>query len=228
ENITAAARALAREKEMSVFMLFRAALALVFYKYSSQDDMIIGTVDAGRDHADLENQLGFFINSIPLRTKVEGTQTVTGFLERIKADTLDCFRHKQYPYDLLVQDMGMPAGHGINPLFDVVLSVQNLDPVKHPGAAGIEITRFERETRKAPFGLIFTVCELDTEFYIEVYYKKDLYRKDTAVMLQNGLRTMLERMAAMRGATVDQLVSDESQAIGKKDFLDNLFNLAFE
>ena len=81
-----------------------AAWNILMYRYTSQNDIIIGTPIAGREHADLEDQIGFYVNTLALRTNINSAESFNDFYKGFKDNTLKSYSHQMYPFDRLVED----------------------------------------------------------------------------------------------------------------------------
>ena len=106
-----------------------AAVNVLLYRYTGQQDIIIGSQIAGREHADLDNQIGLYINTLALRTRFNEEDSYRDLLENIKQVTLGAYAHQAYPFDDLVQDLNLQRDRSRNPLFDVSVVLHNADPV---------------------------------------------------------------------------------------------------
>ncbi len=117
----------------TLFMTLLAVVKTLIYRYTNQKDLIIGTPVSGRLHADLENQVGFYVNTIALRTQLAGDETFEHLLRQIRATTLDAYEHQEYPFDLLVESLKLTRHPSRSPLFDVRVEVQQGTNVNLPG-----------------------------------------------------------------------------------------------
>ena len=94
-------------------------------RYTGLSDILIGTPNAGRNHIDLENQIGFYINVLVIRNSIEAGDSFLDFYERAKTSTANSFNHEVYPFDRLVEDLNVEKDRSRNPIFDVILTLQN-------------------------------------------------------------------------------------------------------
>ncbi|MGZ3766442.1 MAG: amino acid adenylation domain-containing protein, partial [Mucilaginibacter sp.] len=109
----------------TLFMSLLACVNTLFYRYTGQEDIVIGSPIAGREHPDLEDQIGFYINTLALRTRFSGTGSYEDLYQHIKEVTLGAYEHQLYPYDELVDMLKLPRNMNRNPLFDVMVVLQN-------------------------------------------------------------------------------------------------------
>jgi len=102
-------------------------LNILLHKYTGQEDIVIGSPIAGREHPDLEGQIGFYLGALPIRTIFSKEDTITTLYQKIKQNTLGAYSHQVYPYDELVGALNLTRDTSRNPLFDVWLDFQNFD-----------------------------------------------------------------------------------------------------
>ncbi len=147
--VTAGLRALTRQADGTLFMVLLSLAYALFYRYTRQEDMILGTAVAGRKHPDLENQVGFYVNTLALRTRFLPSWSFRQWVEAVKQTCLGAYRHEEYPFDRLVEEVNIKRDLARNPLFDVMVSLQNTDVFSKqtPELRGLDIQYFEnRET----------------------------------------------------------------------------------
>ncbi|AXY74564.1 amino acid adenylation domain-containing protein [Paraflavitalea soli] len=125
KDLTEQLRTVCHGQQATLFMGLLGVLNTLFYRYTSQEDIIIGTPVAGREHADLENQIGFYLNTLPLRTRFNGKHSFTELLQGIRTTTLGAYEHQAYPFDRLVTDLGLKRDNSRSVLFDVMMVLQS-------------------------------------------------------------------------------------------------------
>jgi len=125
-----ALQATAQRQGATLFMALLAAIKVVLYRHTAQEDICVGTPVAGRVHADLEGQIGPYLNILPLRDTIAGEDTLATVIYELRQTTLDAYAHQLYPFDRLVDDLRVKRDTGRNPLFDVGFTLQNQDDVQ--------------------------------------------------------------------------------------------------
>ncbi|UCH93607.1 MAG: amino acid adenylation domain-containing protein, partial [Candidatus Aminicenantes bacterium] len=147
---------LAKEKDMTQNIMLLAVYALLVAKYTGQEDIIVGSLAAGRRHADLENVIGMFANFLPIRMKVDRSCPFDEFLNSAQKTILDAYENQDYPFENIVENLTGPGDISRNPLFDTMLIFHNeLEPNINLEIEGLKFSGygFERNTSKLDFKL---------------------------------------------------------------------------
>ncbi|OQP54217.1 hypothetical protein A4H97_22225 [Niastella yeongjuensis] len=217
---TDALKTLAAKQGGTLFMGLLALVKVLLYRYTSQNDIIVGTSIAGRDHADLEDQIGFYVNAMALRTQINGDNDFKQVLSNVSNITRQAYEHQTYPFDELVGELQLQRDMSRNPLFDVMVMLQNYDTGKinlqHqlPGLAAAPYREGENVVSK--FDLTFSFAEVGEAVHCRIEYNKDIYNHDTVYRLGEHLGQMLEAVTARPNepvATLGYLGSDEQRMI---------------
>src|SRR5690625_8050516 len=106
-------------------MLLMSAFSTLKHRYSNQEDMIVGTLIANRNQAELEKMIGFFVNTMPIRLNVETDMPFDALLEQVKEKTLKMYDHQDVPFDAMIDELGDERESGTNPIFQTLFGVQN-------------------------------------------------------------------------------------------------------
>jgi amino acid adenylation domain-containing protein len=200
---------LVREQECTLFMGLLAAVNTLLFRYTNQEDIIIGTPIAGRMHSDLEDQIGFYVNTLAIRTRFTGTDDYRGVLKTIRQLTLDAYEHQVYPFDELVTELGLQRDMSRSALFDVMVTLQNAQ-INHrheqPVLDDIRISAYElAENTASRFDLEFGFVEVGEELQISLVYNSDIYNKSTAEQFITHLNQLIEVIIACPGKPVNEL-----------------------
>jgi amino acid adenylation domain-containing protein len=118
-------KSLSEDQGGTLFMGLLTLVNAILYRYTNQKDIIIGSPIAGREHIDLEDQIGFYVNTLALRTRFNGSNNFKELLEIVKNVTIGAYRHQEYPFDELVNELHLQRDMSRNPLFDVMLVLEN-------------------------------------------------------------------------------------------------------
>lgn len=117
---------LIKESETTLFMVILTVFFVILFKYTGQEDIIIGTTSAGRNHPDLEDVIGMFIKTLAIRCFPRGEKSFGEFLQEVKKNVLQVFENQDYPFKELLDHIPLQKDLSRNPLFDVLLIVQNI------------------------------------------------------------------------------------------------------
>ena len=180
------------ESKVSTFMTLLSTVFITLHKYTDQDDIILGTTTAGRNIPNTENQLGFFVNLLPLRLSVLKSRTFSELTGSVKKELLDCIFHQQYPYNILVQDFASEQDPSRSPLFDVLVEMTTVDnhySMVHTNADNMMIKGIEVQSNFTQYDLSFRFSKLD---YITLEYNKDLFTRSKAENILQGFITILK------------------------------------
>ncbi|MDQ1349848.1 MAG: hypothetical protein QG657_149, partial [Acidobacteriota bacterium] len=176
-------RMLAQKEEATMFMVVLAIFNILLFKLSRQEDIIVGTLTAGRSHPDLEYIIGMFVNTLVLRNQPGDDKNFIEFLEEVKKRTLEAFDHQDYPFDDLVEKLGVKRDAGKNPLFDVLFlfdssNATNEYKIEVPG---LKISPYEEGNFQVKFDLLFTGKDNgeDSNLFFTVKYSAELFKKET-------------------------------------------------
>lgn len=182
---------LAQQEGASLFMGLLALVKLLLSRYTGQQDITVGTPIAGRDHVSLEDQLGFFVNTLALRTKLLAQDNFREVLDKIKKTTFGAYEHQQYPFDCLIQDLNLGHDMSRNPLFDVMVLLQNASgPVKYNEENKDEIG-IEKEALSR-FDMTFNFTESNEGVLVDINYSTHLFSEERMVQLARHFKALLQ------------------------------------
>ncbi|HSO75398.1 MAG TPA: amino acid adenylation domain-containing protein, partial [Blastocatellia bacterium] len=201
---TAALTALGRRQNASLFMTLVALVKTLLYRYTGQEEILIGFPIAGRYHSELEDQIGFYINTLPLRDHVRPDASFEQLLEQVKTTATEAYEHQIYPFDRLVDELNLSRDVSRSPMFDVVVVMQNTDDADLP-LAGIAIRPFVEEYDVCKFDLSFTFEEGSGGLRADITYNTDLFVPERIERIGNHLRELAASVLADSTSTVEQL-----------------------
>jgi amino acid adenylation domain-containing protein len=185
---------LAKQHDTSLFITLLAVLKIVLYRYTGQEDIIIGSVVSGRDHTSLQEQIGFFVNTIALRTQIDGTHTFLKILKEVKTTTLDAFEHQSYPFDALINEVDERISKNTNPIFDVLFSYHESEEKNGIAAAGKEEIVFTRST-SSKFDLSYTFGKrADGCIQGVIGFNTELFTKEKITRMISHFKEMVQEI----------------------------------
>jgi len=199
---------LAKESDSTLFMGLVALLNTLFYRYTFQEDIILGTSVAGRDHADLENQIGYYTKTIALRTRFSGKDSFRKILSTVKHVTLESFAHRLYQINDLAKNLDLKQDASRNPIFDVMVVLQNTGMEKTPDLSfdGIQVSGFNNsQSTVSKFDLTFSFVELGHDMAMSIEYNSDLFAKETVEQLAGHFSRILNSATEKPDTAISQL-----------------------
>ncbi|MCP5102897.1 MAG: amino acid adenylation domain-containing protein, partial [bacterium] len=164
-----------KQQGVTLFMILSAAVKTLIYRYCGGEDIIVGSPAAARNHPDLEDQVGFFVNTLALRSRINENQPFEIFLQQVKQTTIEAFDNQAYPFDKLVSELNPDRDTGRHPLFDIMVVLQNNEPARLKFDK-IEAEPFEIQYNTAKFDLTFIFTESAGEIIMDIDYSTDLFK----------------------------------------------------
>ncbi|WP_298510756.1 non-ribosomal peptide synthetase [uncultured Kordia sp.] len=188
----------------TLFMGITALLNTLFYKYTGSTQATIGSPISSRTEAELETQVGFFVNTFGVHTNFAEEDTFVELLEHVKLKTLEAFEHQEYPFDALINDLAI-SDRSRNPLFDVIISIvtpetQTLQKNQELNIAEISLGDV---TSKFDLEFVWIVNEATTE--IRLTYNTDLYTADFIHQMLGHLETLVQQVVLNSNASLQAL-----------------------
>lgn len=204
-TLTQSLDTLSQQAGVSLFMLLLAAFQTLLYRYTGQTDIPIGSPIANRHHSELEGLIGFFVNSLVLRTSLAGNPTFRELLERVRNVALEAYEHQDLPFEKLVEELDPDRDLSRNPLFQVAFALQNapMQALELPGLilepAPLESgsTRFDLEVHLwEPTHGLRSLWKSQEGLSGFISYSTDLFDRDRIARLIGHFQTILEGIVA--------------------------------
>ena len=197
-------RELCKANGVSLFMFFVALVKVLLYRYSSQEDIIVGSPVAGRQHKDLEGQIGYYVNTLALRDKVMGKDSFRSLLKQVKKTVTNGFDHQEYPFDTLVDELAVKREVNRSPLFDVMVTHQNIEEIEFR-LPGVEISQTWNDYLISKFDLTFSFSELEEEVECSIEYNTSLFHEDRIQRAKHHLMSILRSILADSEECIDDI-----------------------
>ncbi|MFH8336865.1 amino acid adenylation domain-containing protein [Streptomyces sp. AM6-12] len=194
--------AFARERGATRFMVLLAAAQAVLARWSGQTDVPVGTPVAGRGRLELEPLIGFFVNTVVLRTDLSGRPTFAGLVDRVREVVLGAFDHQEVPFEQVVERLRPARDLSRNPLFQVMVDVQDAS-TGGAGLPGLDTSVFQLPWGSAKFDLTATFVVRPGGFALNVEYAADLFEPATATRFARHVGRLLEAVLADPDTRVD-------------------------
>ena len=188
-------QALSQQERVTPFMSLLAAFNILLYRYSGQEDIIIGSPIAGRTYHELEGLMGCFVNTLPLRTDLRDNPSFLELLQREREITLAAYSHQDLPFEKLVEELQLERDQSRNPLFQVLFVLQNM-PTATQQLGELTITPYDVEISTAKFDLSLSLQEAAQGFKGFIEYNTDLFDQTTIERMRNHFLHILETLVA--------------------------------
>ncbi|MFF8609956.1 amino acid adenylation domain-containing protein [Streptomyces sp. NPDC015346] len=198
---------LAAESGATLFMVLAATLQLTLGRLAGQRDFAIGVPIAGRRHREVEDLIGFFINSLVLRADLSGDPTFAELLERVRTTTLDAYEHQDVPFETLVGKLAPERDLSTTPLFQVYLNLLNIPP-HQAELPGLTVDTFAVPDLGAKFDLTFYVDPAQPGLSLDLMYAADRFDEATVHELLAQWVRVIEQAVADSGSPIDSLRLD--------------------
>ncbi|MFE9746688.1 non-ribosomal peptide synthase/polyketide synthase [Saccharothrix saharensis] len=188
-------RELARAVDGTLFMALVAACEVLLHRWSGQDDFAVGTVASGRDRPETQDLVGFFVNTVALRARIEPSATFPEFLARTRETVLDAFAHQDVPFERVVDAVQPDRDTSRTPLFQAVVALQNAPQAT--GFPGLDAEDVAQPTVSSSFDVTLEFTEVDDGgLHGSVEYNTDLFDAGTVERLVGHLGVLLAGIAA--------------------------------
>jgi amino acid adenylation domain-containing protein len=196
-------RDLGRREGATLFMTLLAAFQTLLSRFSGQNDIAVGSPIAGRRHPETESLVGFFVNSLVLRTDLSGNPTFRELLARVRTTALEAYEHQDMPFEKLVEELHPDRNLGRTPLFQAMFAHQNV-PRNPLEFRGLMARRVEITSTTAKFDLSLDTFEETDGLKTLWEYSTDLFDHGTIERMMGHFQTLLEGIVA----NPDQRLSD--------------------
>ncbi|WP_270168683.1 non-ribosomal peptide synthetase [Paenibacillus sp. SYP-B4298] len=201
---SAALRQLASESGATLYMVLMALYTTLLHKYSGQEDIIVGSPIAGRNHGDLEPLIGMFVNTLAIRSYPSGEKSFRSFLKEVQETTMQAYEHQDYPFEELVEQVQVTRDVSRNPLFDTLLVMQNVEEGEF-AIDGLRLAPFANERSVAKFDLTLEVAEDADKLVCGIEYATALYTRETVERLAKHFDQLVEAVIETPSAPIEAL-----------------------
>jgi len=197
-------KTVARRCGATMYMTLLAAFQVLLYRYSGQNDIVVGCPIAGRNRQELEGLIGFFVNTLVLRTDLSNNPTFTELLRRVREVALEAYAHQDLPFEKLVQELHPERNLSQSPLFQVVFLLHNT-PNKESKFEGLTVTHVQVDSETAKFDLTLAMREEAQGLTGSLRYNTDLFDAGTIMGMADHFCTLLGAIADNPEQRISQL-----------------------
>jgi fengycin family lipopeptide synthetase D len=208
--------ALAARNGGTLYMNILALLNTLFYKYTGQTDIIVGTGIAGRPHADLQRIIGMFVNTLAMRSYPKGEKTYEEFLKEVIAHSIAAFENQDVQFEELVDKLDLERDASRNPVFDMMMVVQNFGKAGKGVSPSGEERAVEYENPTAKFDMTFYVHEIGEDIFINIEYYTAVFKRDTIACLVRHFKNVIKEVVsnpAVKLEDIDMVSAEEKKQV---------------
>ncbi len=183
-------QALAKQQETTQYVVLLAAFKILLFRYSRQRDILVGSPFSNRDNLELENLIGFFNETLVLRSQIKPNTSVIDFIQQVKATTMQALENKNVPFDELVRKLKPERYGSANPIFQTMFVYNNSNTSNHLDI-GLEIEEETIDLNVSKFDLTLFATDHGNELEISLEYALSLFEKETAERMLSHLEVIL-------------------------------------
>jgi amino acid adenylation domain-containing protein/natural product biosynthesis luciferase-like monooxygenase protein len=194
----------------SIFPFLMAVVNVLLYKYSRQETIVIGSPVAGRTREEFEGQVGFYANTLPFLTVVNGAGTFNELLQNVNTVVLEGLEHQQFPFDLLVEELKIERDMARSPLFDVMVVLQNTNEISKTKSVSDDFHIYPLPTRNftSKFDLTFNFLSVPDEIILNLEHSADIFSSQSVKRILGHFENI-----------VGQAIKDPLRSINSIDLL---------
>ncbi|MBD1942369.1 AMP-binding protein, partial [Coleofasciculus sp. FACHB-712] len=202
--LTEALTKLGQQQGATLFIVLLAAFKTLLYRYTGQEDILVGSPIANRNRAELEGIIGFFANTLVLRTDLSNNPTFKELLGRVREVALGAYSHQDLPFEKLVEVLQPDRDLSRNPLFQVLFALRNV-PTQTLELPGISLSLEEMESQTARFDLVLNLSQEAGGLTGVFEYNKELFNASTVQRMAGHFQTLLESIVANSDRSISTL-----------------------
>ena len=204
-NLADAIQALSQQENVSLFMTLLAAFQVLLWRYTNQEDIVIGTDIANRSRAETESLIGFFMNLLVLRTDLSGNPSFTELLARVRQVTLSAYAHQDLPFEELVKALQPERNlSNTSPLFQVLFVLQNT-PMPALDLPGVQLKEWFWRNDTARFDLAIFLTKTPQGINSTWRYSTELFTESAIAQMASHFKTLLTNIVSQPHARIDAL-----------------------
>ena len=193
--IARALKELSRQENATLFMTLLAGFNALLYRYTGQTDIVVGTPVIPRNQAGTEKLIGFFVNTLPLRTNLSGEPNFRELVQRVQEVALGVFAHQELPFEKLIEELKPERSLSYAPLFQVVFAYQSIN-IQPPALTGLRLSVPFIENQTAKFDLTFLALDTEAGIQCSLEYNTDLFDAATITRMLDHLQRLFEAAVA--------------------------------
>ena len=191
-----ALKQLSRSQGVTLYMCLLASYKALLHHYTQADDICVGTPIANRSTPELEKLIGFFVNTLALRTDLSGNPSFAEFLTRIRKTTQNAFANQDMPFERVVEHLGIPRDMSYSPVFQVMFVLQNSTIDEAFNLAGVNVESLHTSPGTSKFDMTLQFSEESGVLYGDLEYATDLFEEGTIVKFVEHYQQLIDSILA--------------------------------
>lgn len=186
------------------FTLLLAAYNILLSRYTGEEDIVVGTPIAGRNHADTQQTIGMFVNTLPLRVRADSAKTAGEYITNLKHYILDAFEHGDYSLSSLTEKLNIPFSPSRNPLFDTLFVLQDMK-LNSTALPDLNVRPMKWRGQQAKFDMTWAWQVEEGRMMAEIEYCSDLWNEDSIKRMAVHYERLLNEMLIHRNTKIKDL-----------------------
>ncbi|MFJ8520735.1 condensation domain-containing protein, partial [Lysinibacillus xylanilyticus] len=205
EDTTEQLKKLTKETGTTMHMVLLSAFNILLSKYSGQEDIVIGVPIAGRPHADVQNIMGMFVNTLALRNKPEGNKRYLDFLKEVKENSLSAYENQDYSLEVLVEKLNIVRDTSRNPLFDVMFDMVGTVSSSDIEVEELVLKSYNMEGKVSKFELSLDAIERPKTLKIMLSYCVEFFHKETVEIMLEDYYLILKTISIDKNVALNNI-----------------------
>ncbi len=194
-DLSQALKQLSQKSGCTLFMTLLAAFQTLLYRYSGNEDIVVGSAIANRQRTELEGLIGCFANTLAFRSDLSGNPCFTELLQRVKDTALGAYAHQDLPFEQLVDELQLVRSLSYTPLFQVMFLLQNA-PIQALTLEGLSWSPITSDSGTAKFDLTLSMSETANGLIGSFEYNRDLFAASTIERMIGHWQILLQGIVA--------------------------------
>jgi len=204
ENLTQELKKLAQAEDVTLYTILLAVFQVLLYRYTGQEDILVGSPTSGRTKAEFADIVGYFVDSVVMRSNLSGNLSFRDFLAQVRQTVVEALTHQDYPFSLLVEQLQPERDPSISPLFQVYFVLQKflesqdrqkLFQTSNKGFIdweGLQVEPFVFEQYESQYDLLLEILEEESYLFGSFKYNADLFDEQTIARMAGHFQNLLE------------------------------------
>ncbi|WP_448265219.1 amino acid adenylation domain-containing protein [Nostoc sp. DSM 114159] len=204
KSLTDALNVLSRQEGTTLFMTLLAAFQTLLFRYTGQEDILVGAPISNRHRSELEGLIGFLLNTLVLRTNLSGSPSFRQLLGRVREVALSGYTHQDLPFEKLVDALQIERGLNQNPLISVMFNLQNT-PTPKLTVPELTMNRLEIDNGTSKFDLYLELRETAAGISGNLEYSTDLFKAEMIALMVENFSSLLQSIVSNPDRTISNL-----------------------